>query len=218
MRSTWPLWGIAAVALIESRIFVTTPEITASQLRTLPATITEQFAQHQRDLLIGGGVSLLGVLCLLVFITCLARHVAERLPAGSPLPWLVLVGGAVTGGAAVLGYSVFAQAAQAASQDLTAPTLAAFQVATDGLAYEAYTALALVTGAVAVAGLRAGAVPRWLAVFSAVVTAVLLACSFFPFVSWFPALLWTLVTGIGLFVSLRPTAAASGTAGDAMRR
>src|SRR5260221_8457340 len=100
MKNRWPLWGIAAVVLIESRgLLTTTPEITENHLRSLPPSITDQFSQHQGDLLIGGGLSLLGIFCLVVFLTCLAGLLSVRMRSGSPVPSMVLVGAAVTGGA-----------------------------------------------------------------------------------------------------------------------
>ena len=202
-RVGWPLWGLAAVGLIESRGFVTTPEISDADMRSLPPTIVDEFSAHKGDLLVGGGLSLLGVFCIVVFVTCLSRELAARLPSHSSLPWIALAGGSVTGGATVLGYSDLALTAQAVDQRVPAATLAAVQAATDGLAYAAFTAMALVTGAVALAGIRSRAVQRWLAAFSAVVTVALLAGAFLPFVSWFPALVWTLVTSIAMLVTAR---------------
>jgi hypothetical protein len=162
---TWPLWGLAAVVLIEARGLVTTPEISESHMRTLPPTIANQFTGHKSDL---------------------------------------LVGGAVVGGATVVGYSALAMTAQAADERVTVPTYAAIQATTDGLAYAAFTAMAIVTGAVAAAGLRSAVVPRWLSVFSALATVTLLAAAFLPFVSWFPALIWTLVTSLTMLAVARP--------------
>jgi hypothetical protein len=194
------LWGIAAVVLIESRNLITTPEITRSELHTLPATIADKFTDHETDLLVAGAVSMLGVLCLVVFVTRLAHELSVRLPADSSLPRLVLVGGAITGAATFVGYSAFALMAQAADDEVNVATYVAVQASANGLAYIGYTAMALVTGAVAAAGLRSTAVPRWLAAFSTLATVVLLAATFLPFVSWLPALVWTLVVSIGLLL------------------
>jgi hypothetical protein len=204
-RTAWPVWGLAAVALIESRGLLTTPEITHSQLPTLPPSIADDFTSHKSDLLIAGGVSMLGVFCLVLFVTYLANHLSVRLPNDSPLSRIVLVGGAVTGAATFIGYSAFALMAQAADDKVTVGTYAAVQASTNGLAYIGYTPLAIVAGAVTVAGLRARAVPGWLAVFSAVATIALLGAAFLPFVSWFPGLTWIAVTSIALLVRPMPT-------------
>jgi hypothetical protein len=47
-RAWWPLWGLAAVVLIEARELGTTPEISKSDLGTLPPTIADQFIPTRR--------------------------------------------------------------------------------------------------------------------------------------------------------------------------
>jgi hypothetical protein len=141
--------------------------------------------------LVASGLSLLGVMCLVLFVTCLARDLANKLPTGSVLPWVTIVGGAMTGGGTVVGYAAFALMAQAADLRVTPATYAALQSAVNGTAYIAYTPMLIVTGAVAVAGLRLHVVPLWLAILSALTTLVMAAATFLPFVNWFPALVWT---------------------------
>jgi hypothetical protein len=86
---------------------------------------------------------------------------------------------------------------------VTPATYAALQSAITGTAYIAYTPMLIVTGAVAVAGLRLHVVPLWLAVLSALITLVMAAATFLPFVNWFPALVWILVVSIAMLMAPR---------------
>jgi hypothetical protein len=61
--------------------------------------------------------------------------------------------------------------------------------------------MVIVTGALAAAGLRYQVVSRWLAGFSVLITAVMAAATFLPFVNWFPALVWTLVTSLAMLAT-----------------
>ena len=67
-----------------------------------------------------------------------------------------------------------------------------------------------VTAAVAVAGLRARVLPLWLGVVSAVWTVLLVVVAFIPFAAWFPALIWLLVSSVGLLVVGLPRPAEAG--------
>jgi hypothetical protein len=52
--------------------------------------------------------------------------------------------------------------------------------------------------------------PLWLGVFSARWTVLLVVVAFIPFVAWFPALTWLLVSSVGLLVVGLPRAAEAG--------
>lgn len=63
----------------------------------------------------------------------------------------------------------------------------------------AWCAIALVAGAVAVAGLRRGAVARWFAGLSAFVATLLVVAQLaVPWIGWFPALVWIIVSAFAL--------------------
>ena len=58
--------------------------------------------------------------------------------------------------------------------------------------------------------MRARVLPLWLGVFSARWTVLLVVVAFIPFVAWFPALTWLLVSSVGLLVVGLPRAAEAG--------
>ena len=62
----------------------------------------------------------------------------------------------------------------------------------------------------AVAALRARVLPLWLGVFSALWTVLLVVVAFIPFAAWFPALIWLLVSSVGLLVVGLPRPAEAG--------
>ena len=58
--------------------------------------------------------------------------------------------------------------------------------------------------------MRARVLPLWLGVFSALWTVLLVVVAFIPFAAWFPALIWLLVSSVGLLVVGLPRPAEAG--------
>jgi len=114
------------------------------------------------------------------------------------VPGVALVGGAVTGAGMFAGYGLLAAIGGAVLSDRPATTVASIYSVGDGLAYSLWTPIGLVCGAVALAGLRGRGVPRWLGRVSAVFAVLFAGLAFFPFLSWFPGLLWVLTASLGL--------------------
>lgn len=195
--AAWPFFALAAFVLIESRTFVHTPSLSVA-LQASPDDGTTGFINDRvPDLLIGGGVTMLGIACAGVFFAGLARH-AWGNAGGSIAPWLIGIGGAATVAMVGTGAGLFSILAGAASEDRAATTVAAIYTIFDSFAYIGFTAVGLVTGGVAVASLREHAFSRTVGWVSAVATGLFVVLAFLPFLSWAIALGWLLVAGIAL--------------------
>lgn len=195
--AAWPFFALAAFILIEARSFVDTPSLTDA-LQATPSDETTSFINdHVPDLLIGGGVTMLGIACAGVFFSGLARRV-HATAENSIASWLIAVGGAATVAGVAIGAGMFSVLAGAASEDRAPTTVAAVYTVFDSLAYIGYTAMGLVTAGVALAALRGRSFTRPVGWVSAVATGLFTICAFLPFLSWAPALLWLLVVGISL--------------------
>ena len=201
----WPLFAPLAVVLIETRaLVVETPSLT-SGLRSAPSSETVRYINDRiPGLVVGGGLTLLGLACFVVFIAGLSRAIRLRSADSIAAP-LVLLGGGITAGAVFVGIAFFWILIGAASESPFPPTVASVYTIFDSLGYVGWTALGIVTGAVAFAALREGVLPRWLGWVSAVTTVLFVAAVFLPVVAWAPALLWLLIAGVGLSISERAT-------------
>jgi hypothetical protein len=195
--SLWPYFALAAFILIESRLFVDTPSL-SDALQASPSDETSRYIDDRAaDLIVGGGVTMLGIACAGVFFAGLARHV-QATSDGSILSWLIAIGGAATVAVVGTGAGFFSILADAASSDRAPTTVAAVYTINDSLLYIGWTAMGLVTAGVAIAAFREQSFTRAIGWVSAVVTGLFVICSFLPFLSWAPALFWLLVVGIAL--------------------
>jgi hypothetical protein len=144
---------------------------------------------------IGSGVSLLGLAAMVVFVVAFVDWIRHHSSSGVAAVTM-LVGAAVTAAGVMVGFGVYF--IMGADSSVAAPTsVAAVYVIADSLGYIGWTAFGLVTGA-AFFALREVPAPAWIRWFSLFVTVLFLVCSFLPFASWAPALLWLLVVGVGL--------------------
>jgi hypothetical protein len=109
-----------------------------------------------------------------------------------------MLGGAVTVAAVGTGAALFSILADAASSDRAPTTIAAVYTIFDSLAYIGFTAMGLVTAGVAVASFREHLFSRAVGWVSAIATGLFVLCTFLPFLSWAPALLWLFFAGIAL--------------------
>lgn len=195
----WPALGPCGVLLVEARGFVTTPSLSTRKQKAPDTTTVEYIHDNVAGLLIGSGVTFLGMACIVIFVASFADFLWSR--TANRVPVLVmLVGAAATAGALLVGFGLSAVLA-AASEESSPGTVVAVYIIYDSLGYIAWTALGLVTGAVAFVYLRGTLGSRWIGWFSLVITVLLVVTAFLPFLSWIPALFWVLVTGIGLMLS-----------------
>jgi len=195
--AAWPFFALAAFTLIESRLLVDTPSLTEA-LQAHPSDETTNYISDRTSgLVIGGGVTMLGIACVAVFFAGLARQ-AWRVAESSIAAWLIAIGGAATVAMVGTGAGMFSILADAASSDRAPTTVAAVYTIFDSLAYIGFTAVGLVAVGVSVAVFREQAFSHFVGWASAVASGLFLLCAFVPFVSWAPALLWLLVVGIAL--------------------
>jgi hypothetical protein len=181
-------------------------------LQASPGPVTvEAIDEHVTDLVIGYGLTVLGLAFVAVFASGLARSARSAAPDSLAAP-VIAVGGAVTVAATFVGYSFMLLLAGAAEEDRAPTTVASMYTIADSLGYIGWVLLGLVTGGVALASLRDRAFPRWLGWISAAVTALFALLAFLPFLSWALALLWLLVAGIGLLVHERRSNTANAVA------
>lgn len=193
----WPCFALAAFVLIEARVFVDTPSLT-NALQAVPNEQTTRYISDRASgLWIGGGVTMLGLACAGVFFAGLARR-ARAAAKDSIAPGLILIGGAGTIAAVGTGAALSLILADAASSDRAPTTVAAVYTIVDSLGYTGFTAMGFVTGGVAVASFREHSFSRAVGWVSAFATGLFVVCTFLPFLSWAPALLWLFFAGIAL--------------------
>lgn len=183
------LAGVAAL-LIPSAGFSVTDDIPVE-------TMVAKLDDAQGSLALGGGLQALVAMGVVLYGALVRRVLLARDVPEAVTP-------TVAWGGSLLTASMIAMAGahtQLASWDdapdpailLTLHTLA------ENLYAGAWCSLALVAGAIAVAGFRRGAVQRWLAGLSAFVAVLLvLAQLVVPWAAWFPALVWLAVSAIAL--------------------
>jgi hypothetical protein len=202
----WPLWGIAAVLLLMSRLLYPTPSLSPQDQTVVTGKLVDILVDKTTNLYFATGVSWLGIACLVVFLAGLYRRLKASEPADGLIPTVVLGGGLMTTAGLFVGYGFAALAGGSAYEQRAATTVAALYAIMDSFAYLMWTGLGVVTAGVAVASIRRGSLPRWLGWMSAIFTLIFVGLAFLPFISWFPALVWLLVVSIGLLVSERHTA------------
>lgn len=195
----WPALGPFGVLLVETRGFATTPSLSTAKQKAPDSTTVDYIHENVAGLLIGPGLTFLGTACIVVFVASFADFLWRRTTYRVPI-LVMLVGVASTAGALLVGFGMSAVLA-AASEESSPSTVVAVYIIYDSLGYIAWTALGLVTGAVAVVYLGGTLGSRWIGWFSFVITLGFAVTAFLPFLSWVPALLWVLVTGIGLTLS-----------------
>ena len=195
--AAWPFFALAAFALIESRLLVDTPSLTEALQANPSDETTSYISDRTSDLLLGGGVTMLGIACAAIFFAGLARQ-AWRAAESSIAAWLIAIGGAATVAMVGTGAGMFSILADAASSDRAPTTVAAVYTIFDSLAYIGFTAVGLITVGVSLAAFREQAFSRFVGWASVIATGLFILCAFAPFVSWAPALLWLLVVGIAL--------------------
>ncbi len=194
--------ALLSVALVESRLLVTTPALSKAQQARPDAAMQKQVRDLVPDMFIGYGVSLLGATVMVLFVVAFVDWLRRNSVTGAALT-LMLIGAAVTLGGVMIGYATLISLA-GASEEASPSSVAAVYILGDSLGYAGWTSLGLVSGGAFWALRRVPSVPAWIRWFSLVITVLFVICAFLPFFSWAPAMLWLLVVGIGL--SLIPDA------------
>src|SRR5207245_5799680 len=100
----WPAWALAAVALIMSRVFTSTPELSAPAKKHPTAADVAAIYHDRVGAIVGSGLTWLGLACLVIFVLGLAR--AARGREGSVASGLIVTGGAITAGVLLVTFSV----------------------------------------------------------------------------------------------------------------
>ncbi len=149
-------------------------------------------------LLLGGAAQALAAMGLVVFGAYVATRLRAVEPAGALTSW-------IAGGGAVMTAAMLAMAAahtqlapgfEGAVDPAIGLTLHTLE---ENLFAGAWCSLALVAGAVAVAGLKHRVVPTWLGGVSAFFAVLFIVAQVVvPWAGWFPAAIWLIVAGLGL--------------------
>jgi len=137
-----------------------------------------------------------------VFAAGLRRKLAAQAPADSLLPTLAASGLAAVAILLLVGGGISTELFWSLSQDLgkaDPDTIGAHLSIFNTMAY-VWAGIGLTAGAVAVAAIRHGSLPRWLGWFSAVVTVLVALVQLVPlqYMAAFAGAPWLIVAGIGL--------------------
>ncbi len=198
MTKWWPGLAVLSVALIESRVFVATPSLSQEMQKNPDDAVVERVHDDLVGMVVGTGVTFLGLAAMVVFVAALAVWI-HRSGGAVVAPVVMVAGAAVTAAAVMVGFSVEIILA-AATQESSPSTVAAEYIISDSLGYMGWTAFGLVTGAVFAARRTSGS-PAWIGWFSLAITVIYVLFAFAPFLSWAPGLLWLLVVGVGLLLT-----------------
>ena len=134
----WPAAAPLSVLLMESRLFVTTPSLSADAQAHPDAALVKTVHDALPGIYIGSGVSLLGVAAMVVFVVSFADWIRHHSPSWVA-PVTMLVGAAVTAAGVMVGFGIYLIMGTASSE--AAPTsVAAVYVIADSLGYMGWTA------------------------------------------------------------------------------
>ncbi len=192
-------WLIAGVVGVVGLAAMLTGGAGFSVTDKLPVpTMIQKLDDAKGGLQIGGGLQALVSMGLVLFGAHVRRLLLRREPDGALTP-AIAWGGALLA-AAMTGVAAAMTQLSAGFTDAVDPgvplTIHALE---ENMFAGAWCAIALVAGAVAVSGLRRGAVPRWFAGVSAFVAVLLVVAQLaVPWIGWFPALVWIIVSAFAL--------------------
>lgn len=165
--------------------------------KTSAPALVKYYATHHSDVAHGGLLMVFGALFLGLFVAALAVRARASLGAAA----VIAVGGAAMTAMAVLSGSTYLLLGNVATdKNLTPEALQAWHVS--GAAFGSSAATAVLLLGVALAGLGARAVPRWVAV-TALVFAVGIMVPGLGFLFSMLFLPWSVLVGVALTV--RPT-------------
>ena len=162
-------------------------------------TMLAKLADAAPTLMFGGGLQALVAMGLVIYGALIRRALTSREGPG-PLTPTIAWGGALLAAATAAAAAAHTQLMGGMEEQVADPAvLLTLHTLEENLFAGAWCAIALVSGSVAVAGLRRGSVPRWLGGVSAFVTVLLLVAQVVvPWAAWFPALVWVAVSALAL--------------------
>lgn len=190
------LAGLAGIAL-----FVVSPELANGDTALLAdnGRFVAQMDGREAYVWVFQVLTGLAAGCLAVFAAGLRRRLAAREPAGGLLPDVAAAGLLLTSALLLVGGAVSTELYWDLLHlsETDADTVAALATGYNTLPW-VWAGAGLSTGAVAVAGLRRRTVSRWLAVFSLLMTLLVVATQAVPlqYLALAPAALWATVAGL----------------------
>jgi hypothetical protein len=201
----WPLLGILVAVLGVVTLMGSAIEVPKSQRIGDPAIVLGLAREHRLRVMAFSGTGFLVWTLLLAYTARLRQYLAARLPANSILPTLAWAGGLLTAAAQFTSLFFTSLLVHRAVEGYRPSALEPIQAINEGLPAVAWTPMGLAAFALAVAGLRDRAVPRWLGWFSAIVTALMavLTATDLMAPNWFVVAVWLLVTSGTLLASGR---------------
>jgi hypothetical protein len=194
--ASWLIGVAAGVAVIAS---VTATDAGFSVTDKLPVeTMLHKLDDASSGFLLGGGFQGLVAMGIVVYGAFVRGALLRREPEGALTPVVAWGGALLT--AAMAGMGAAHTQLAASFKDAVDPAIPlTLHALEQNLFAGAFCAIALVAGAVAVAGLRRGAVARWFAGVSAFVAILLVVVQIaVPWAGWFPAAVWMIVSAFGL--------------------
>lgn len=162
------------------------------------ATMVKKFDDAASAMRVSGGLKALTAFGLVLFGAHVRHLLLRREPEGAMTP-TVAWGGALLAAAMIATAGAITQLSVGYTDAADSSVPLTLHTIDENLYAGAWCAIALVAGAVAVAGLRRGAVPRWFASVSAFVAILLVVAQLaVPWIGWFPALVWIIVAAFAL--------------------
>lgn len=161
-------------------------------------TMLTKLEEAQSSLMLGGAIQALAAMALVIYGAFLRRALTDREAPGALTPSIAWGGALLTAGMAAMA-GAHTQLAGAMEEVIDPAILLTLHTLEENLFAGAWCSIALASGAVAIAGLRRGSVPRWLGGVSAFVTVLLLIAQVVvPWAAWFPAVVWIAVSAVAL--------------------
>jgi hypothetical protein len=194
-RTNWLAAGVGIIGLAGG-LYATAG---FSVIDKLPvATMIQKLEDAEAGMRIGGALQALTAIGLVLFGAHVRHTLLRREPQGAMTP-TVAWGGALLAAAMTATAAAIHQLSIGYTDSVDASVPLTLHSLNENLYAGAWCAIALVAGAVAVAGLRRGAVARWFAGVSAFVATLLVVAQMaVPWIGWFPALVWIIVSAFGL--------------------
>ena len=161
-------------------------------------TMLTKLEEAQSSLLLGGGLQAIAAMAVVVYGAFLRRALADREGPGALTPSIAWGGVLLTAAMAAMS-GAHTQLTGGMEGAVDPAIMLTLHTLEENLFAASWCAIALASGAVAVAGLKRGSVPRWLGGVSAFVTVLLvLAQVVVPWAAWFPAVVWIAVSAVAL--------------------
>lgn len=194
-RTPWVAAGVGVVGLVAG-LYASAGFSVTDKMPV--ATMLQKLDDAAGGMRVSGALQALTAMGLVLFGAHVRHLLLRREPDGSLTP-TVAWGGALLAAAMTATAGAVAQLSVGYVDAVDKSVPLTLHSLDENLYAGAWCAIALVAGAVAVAGLRRGAVPRWFAGVSAFVATLLVVAQLtVPWIGWFPALVWIIVSSFAL--------------------